>query len=177
MQLQSIFDILLNNLTKSNITFAIAVISFILTFGQLLCGIYTKRTNFTISAEKLEKHSFGNFTRYIFTFMVQNLSSSPVSITRMKICDTKCLIQHQWIGEKYYPKFEESDIPITERLLSTEFPVNLIGHDGKIIKVIFDFPSSKCEMQSPVTLKIMTNKKSKSFTFDLPEADNDALYL
>ena len=109
--------------------------------------------------------------------MIQNNLSSRISLTRMELLGTKSLLTHQWIGDKYYPKFKETDIPGTERQLSNDFPIHLIANAGTICKVIFDFQDKEFSLPPNPSLHITTNKKEKTFTIDCSVIGNNQLYV
>lgn len=112
------------------ITLVIATLGFILSVCQWIYVLYSKRTNFSLSIERFEWYRHPEYNRAIFTLMIWNNSSSPLTITRMCINEVKCLISRQWIGERYYPNNPETDIPCTERKLSPDFPICISPHGG-----------------------------------------------
>ncbi len=94
------------------LSITIAILSLILSSTQWIYTLYKNRTNFSMSLERFqwyEKPEY-DYNQGIFTFMICNLSTAPLTITRMTIKKTSCLITHQWIGDHYYPKFPETDI-------------------------------------------------------------------
>lgn len=165
-------------LTRDNITLAIAILSFIISSSQWILNAYNKRTKLNITIEQLEKYPQNEQTEYIYTFMIHNLSTAKLSITRMNIQGIDCLIEHHWIGEKYYPKCPETDIPTTERILSADFPINLLPNEGSIHKVIFIAPNSNSlNWEDTVNLKVSTDKRSMMLSLKCPMVENDKLKL
>lgn len=150
------------------ISLIIAIAGFILSAAQWIYTFYCNRTKFSIAIEKSEFYKRSNYNRCILTFTIQNLSDAPLSITRMYLEDTPCLISHQWIGERYYPKFPESDIPSTERILSEDFPINIPPHGGGIYRVVFDFSDKTFCLGSLVSINVITTHKPKTFCLYCP---------
>lgn len=146
----------------------ISSLSLLLSISHIIFDLYKNRTDFVIFLEHYESVLVNSCHRCVFTFVVQNLSSAPLSILRMKIHKTKCDISHQWISEIYHPKFPETDTPCTERIFSDDFPIFIPPHGGKICRVIFRFPKRYPHYGESITIHITTEKKSKSFTLQIP---------
>lgn len=164
-----------NNITDW-FAIVISLISLVLTLGQLFYGMYKNRTNFTLSIQHLEIAKREEYSRYIFAFMISNLSSAPISITRMKIGNVNSLLLHQWTGERYYPGYTNEEKQ-TEIMFSADFPINLIANSGTLVKVVFDFKDPNRLPSHLITIDVDTDKKSKSFTLYLPEANHDAVHF
>ena len=123
------------------LSITIAILSLILSSTQWIYTLYKNRTNFSMSLERFqwyEKPEY-DYNQGIFTFMICNLSTAPLTITRMTIKKTSCLITHQWIGDHYYPKFPETDIPTTERQLSPDFPITIAPNGSGLYSIVFHF--------------------------------------
>lgn len=159
--------------TKENISLLIAILSFFLTVGQLLYGIYQRRTNIDISIENCEIGEYSTYTRYILTLMVHNHSSAPAIITKMYLDDICCRLRHQWTGEQYYPSFTECDLPRTERLLSVDFPINMVPHSSILERVVFDFSNEDNLPSRLTTIHVITTKKKKIFSVLLPAPNSN----
>ncbi len=151
----------------------IGICGFVLASAQWIYTLYCKRTHYKVSIEKMEFGILADHHRCIITFSLQNLSSSPLIITKMTVNETPCCLSHQWVGDHYYPKFPESDIPRTERLLSADFPINMLPHSGAIHKVVFDFPNEALVSGNMIEVKIQTTNKSKNHLLYCPEASNN----
>lgn len=163
--------------TKENISLFIAIFSFILTVGQLLYGFYQQRTNIGISVENWEIAEYSNYTRYILTIMVHNHSSAPITITKMYMDGICCLLRHQWTGERYYPNSLECDLPCTERLLSVDFPINMIPHSSILERVVFDFPNENDLPSRLTTICVTTNKRKRTFNVLLPDSKPNPFHI
>lgn len=157
------------------ITLIIAVLGLVLSVLQWIYTFYSKRTNFSMSIEKFQLNHHSLYDRAIITLMIWNKSSAPLTITRMSINSVNCLIKHQWIGDRYYPKFPECDIPITERDLSPDFPITLAPHGGGLYSIIFDFKKNTF-MEKLVTIVVQTSHGRKKFTLFRPEYNPKQLY-
>lgn len=88
-----------------------------------------------------------------------------------------CALTHRWIGERYYPKYDETDIPITERIFSADFPISLQPYQGTFEFVLFDVPADIELDDDFVTLKIITNKKNKVRILKIPKVNKDLLSI
>lgn len=161
------------------ISLCIALLSFVMSLSQWLYTLYKNRTRFFMSLERLEWYEYPQYkyNRCICTFMIWNLSNAPLTITRMTIGETNCLITHQWIGERYYPKSFECDIPRTERKLSPDFPLTLPPNGGGIYSIIFDFDIKSEKPSGLIKVDVQTAYKKKSFCLYCPTPQNNKLYL
>lgn len=158
------------------ITLITAALGLILSVLQWIYTLYSKRTNFSMSIEKFEFHTNKSYNRAIFTLMIWNNSSAPLTITRMSINNVNCLIKHQWVGDRYYPDFPENDIPRTERELSPDFPITIAAHGGGLYPIIFDFdPNTTLDKLIPII--IQTSNCRKKFILFCPEYDKSKLYF
>ena len=156
----------------------IAILSFAMSLTQWIYTLYKNRTHFSMSIERFEWYEYPehNYNRSIFTFMIWNSSGAPLTITRMNIEKTNCLITHQWVGDRYYPKFPECDIPRTERKLSPDFPITIPPNGGGIYSIIFDFDLKAEKPNHLITVNVQTSCKKKCFTLYCPTESNK-LYL
>lgn len=161
------------------VSLCIAILGFLMSLAQWIYTLYKNRTRFSMSIERMQWYERPEYkyNRCICTFMIWNLSSAPLTITRMSIDETNCLITHQWIGECYYPAFPESDIPKTERKFSPDFPLMLPPNGGGIYSVIFDFDLKMERPNNLIKVDVQTTHKKKSFCLFCPEAKNNELYL
>lgn len=82
-----------------------------------------------------------------------------------------------WVAERYYPKHNETDIPITERIFSADFPISLQSSQGIFEIVLFDIPANIKLSKDFITLKIITNKKNKIYTLQVPKESKDLLSI
>lgn len=155
------------------ITLAISIIGLLLSCAQWIYTLYCKRTNYKISIEKFEWYDKGTFNRCVLSLSIQNLSNSPLIITRINIKDTQCYLSHQYIGERYFPSFPESDIPRTERVLSADFPINIVANSGIMCKVVFDFQDKAFVCGKMIDLKVQTTNKARTYTLYCPDKSND----
>lgn len=159
------------------ITLIIAILGFILSLAQWIYTFYSKRTHFSMSIEKFQWHHHSSYDRAIITFMIWNMSDSPLIITKMSINDVNCLISHQWIGDRYYPNPPENDIPKTERNLSPDFPITLTSKSGGLYSIIFDFEKDTITWDRFISVKVQTAHKVKNFTLYHPNYNPEQLYF
>lgn len=157
------------------ITLIIAILGFILSAIQWGYTFYCKRINFSMSIEKFEPGHSDLYDRAIFTLMIWNNSSAPLTITRMSINNVNCSITHQWVGEHYYPTTPESDIPRTERHLSPDFPITLAPHGGGLYPIVFNFKKNTA-LEKLVHIVVQTSNGKKCFTLFRPEYDEKQFF-
>lgn len=158
--------------TISYITLVIAIGGFILSSTQWIYTLYCKRVNFKVSIEKFEWYEYEKFNRCTLTLSIENLSNLPLIITRMNIGNVQCYLSHHWIGERYFTKFPETDIPCTERILSADFPINIVANSGTMHGIVFDFYDKSLTLGKLIELKIQTTNKLKTFTLYCPDKNN-----
>ena len=110
----------------------------------------------------------------VLGFYFTNLSDLPISIHLVEISEQndkwyKCLLLRSWIGEKYYPKFPETDLPRTERIYSEEFPINLMSYQSKFSFIKFELPPkmNNSVVDNSIKIKIRTNRKKFMFECNL----------
>lgn len=157
-------------MSQKDITFFIAVVSFVLSIAQLIYTIYSKRTRFTVEIKNVEKCLRGTKNTYIFTFLINNLSSAYLVLTQVTIQNVNCQINHRWIGERYYPKFHKTDIPCTERIFTSELPLNFAPHSGAIHHLMFQVEKDeKINLASPLLVTFQTSNKKKTIKLNCPE--------
>lgn len=82
-------------------------------------------------------------------------------------------MSHQYVGERYFPTFPESDIPRTERVLSADFPINIVANSGIMCKIVFDFHDKTFVCGKMIDLKVQTTNKAKTYTLYCPDKSND----
>ncbi len=151
------------------ITLIISIAGFVLSSAQWIYTLYCKRTNYKIFIEKFEWYKHQDCNRCILSLSIQNLSNSPLIITRMCINGIQCYLSHQFVGERYYPNFPESDIPCTERMLSADFPINIVANSGIMHKVVFDFADKSFTIGKLIEMEVQTTNKSKVHTLYCPD--------
>lgn len=157
------------HITKETITLIIAVAGFLLSVAQLIYGIYSNRTHFSVEIKNVEKARWNNKNVYIFTFLINNLSSAPLVITQVSTQNVICRLNRKRIGEIYHTKYPETDIPCTERIFSSELPINLTSYASAIHHFIFQKEDGKLNLASPMSVTFQTNKKKKTFNLDCPD--------
>lgn len=165
------FDFLSTN--KDTFTLLIAIAGFLLSAGQLIYALWSKRINLSIELQNIETSFHSNKDRNTFLLTICNNSSSSISITKMILIDNlkkeySCLLTHRWISERYYPTFPETDIPRTERVFSVDFPIVLDAHQSIMGSIVFDLPKDTVfkNRNHCVTIRFITNKKT--VTYKLP---------
>ncbi len=157
-------------LTKDNITLAIAILGFLLSVAQWIYILWCNRTHFSVEITNIEKTNHSKGTRYVFTFLINNLSSAPLVITKATIQNIDCKFLKKWIGERYFPKFPETDVSTTEQCFSSEIPMNLVPRSSSLNSLVFDIPKGeKLNLASPLSVTFRTTKKTKIFKLDTPD--------
>ena len=167
---------------KSLLTTVIAIAGFVLSLFQFIHSLWSKRTNVSASLETLCTLNAENEQSIKLGLIFQNNSSSPIIITRVSLllnhrASYSCVLTHRWVAERYYPKCNETDIPITERIFSADFPISLQPSQGTFEVVLFDVPADIELDDDFVTLKIITNKKNKVRILKIPKVNKDLLSI
>ena len=167
---------------QENITTVIAVISLVLTIGQLLYTCYRRRVNFSIELQAYQSTlvhvtddpAHPEKDNHVFFLTIINYSSSPVVLTKFYIYDEAgnkylCRLRNTWVGEAYYPKFPETDIPRTDRKLSPDFPICLGAEQARNESIVFKIPKdTKIFTENSFSFEVHNITKVKSFTLSLP---------
>jgi len=167
--------------TIFNIT---GILGFVLSTMHIFWDLWKKRTNIILCIENLEYVKRDIYTELIFHIMLINKSSDPINITRIVLIDNagkeyNSLLEHHWIGEIYYPKCPETDIPITERKLSADFPINLLGNGAKLTSIVFHVDKELPNIKEGelVHFKVFTDKKIKNIKSICFKQENEYLYM
>lgn len=163
------------HLTKENILAAISIIAFIISTSQLIVAIFNKRVKLTVTIQNFMKFEFDAYDTYIFFISFENSSSSDISITNMFMLDANnnhfgCSLTHKFVGERYYTKFHETDIPITERILTVDFPIAIEPNGVRMEFLHFnnDKKSKVFDSNQKVQFCLFTNKKKLNVTLSCP---------
>lgn len=165
-------------LTKENITFVIAILAFLLSVAQWIYTLWCSRTHFNAEITNIEKAPNSKGTRYTFTFLINNLSSAPLVITKATIQHIDCNYLKKWIGERYFPKFPETDVPTTEQCFSSEIPLNLVPHSSSLCTLVFNVEKGeKLNLASPIAVTFRTTKKIKTFKLESPDDSHPYINL
>lgn len=164
---------IINN--KENILAFISIIAFLISTSQLIISILNKRLKLTATIQKFTCAEFDNFNSYTFLITFENSSSRSVSITNMFLIDSEgasfgCSLLHKWIGERYYPRFPETDIPVTERVLTADFPIHIDSNGVKMEFIHFKVNKESKIFNSNHKAKfhLLTNKKRIYITLSCP---------
>lgn len=148
----------------------ISVCAFLLSVGQLMYALISKRTNLSIFV--LEAYSRERIDNIYLQIEISNNSSIDVSINRFIIKSQKSLINKHMIAEKYYTKFPETDIPISERVFTASLPIYLRSYESWI--GVIAFPFSEKIVPGKCFIDIITNKGKKREEIMIPEfSDNE----
>lgn len=175
----------MKQIITENISIFISVVAFMLSMWQLVLATIKKRTNISIVLENIQQFKEQDCIKYVFIYTLVNKSDAPINITRMFISDNKykkeysCSLNHSWVGERYYPKSPENDIPRTERILSVDFPISLVTHGATMvhIKFVTDTSFSSYKVGDIVDMKVITDKKTKLFKLRCQRQDNAKLVI
>lgn len=168
---------------KDLITLSIAILSLLLSITQIVHTALSKLTRFSVDVQNYEFSDISNRDEYTFLFCIINHSTSPFAITRISIIapqeEYPCYVNHKWIGERYYPKFPETDVPRTERFFSEDLPVQLTGNQCFI--GFISFPVEKgvtiFDKNKQVKLKFTTNKGQKTLVSKCPKDSKGSIIV
>lgn len=108
-----------------------------------------------------------------YCHFLSKISSSPLIITRMYVNEVQCYLTHQFVGEHYFPHFPESDIARTERILSTDFPINIVANSGVMHKIIFNFKDKSFTIGNSIEITVQTTNRMKTYKLYCPNKDNN----
>gem|GEM_PF-3545497 len=154
----------------------ISIIAFVLSVSQLIYGLLSNRTLISAKIYALEISKTENSVKHTFLMFFNNASSEPISIARVLIIDKSknkhpCYLDHKWIGDCYYPKFPETDIPRTERRFSVDFPINISPKSAFTGCVKFSIPLDVDVFQddNEIEFSIETNKANKTLKLKCPK--------
>lgn len=168
---------------RSLLTTITAIAGFALSLSQFVYSLWNKRTNISVSLETLRTSNVENEQSVKLGLIFQNNSSSPIIITRVSLLLNHrrvlypCVLTHRWVAERYHPKHNETDIPITERIFSADFPISLQPSQGTFEIILFDIPIDVKLSKDFITLKIITNKKNKTYILQVPKENKDLLSI
>ena len=149
----------------NNKDFLIALFALIFTISQYVFSRIKNKEKYKIIADKVETCRVGNKNVLLINMSIINCSSSTLNITRMFFVNSKknilCNLNKTWSGEHYYPKFPETDIPITERIFSAQFPIS-VQPNGAVSELIrFESDEDVFVEDNCLVLQISTNKKTR----------------
>ncbi|WP_143322958.1 hypothetical protein [Clostridium sp. HBUAS56010] len=168
---------------KDLITLLIAIFSLVLSMGQITYTALGKITRFSVDIQNYEFSGRAKNDDYTFLLYIINHSYNPIALTRIIIITSDgeypCYINHKWIGERYYPKFPDTDIPRTERFFSEDFPIQLTGNQcfSGFVSFPVDKDKSIFNDDNQVKLKILTNKGTKTFLLNCPKESKGSIII
>lgn len=131
---------------KDNWSDVVALAALIISIGQIVVGVIQKRTRLSLTIENVQQEHFPNETAIIVLCTIVNRSSAPINITRMLLTTKEgkrimCNLRKVMIGEHHYPKYPETDIPVSVRAFSEEFPLALGARGAISAQVVFFVPA------------------------------------
>lgn len=150
---------------KDVILYCISGAAFVMSTFQTI--VYVVRKLAKIKFDVLNKEVA--FSGVVLTFRFTNLSDLPISIHSIDIVTSdkitySCQLLKEWISERYYPKFPETDIPRTERVYSTEFPTNLDSYQSSMYFVMFEIPEKTISKLTNENVKIIIHTNRRNFS-------------
>ncbi len=155
-----------------NKDFLIAFIALILTILQFIFSCLKKREKYQIIAEKMNLTT-GNMNILLVNMSIINYSSSVLNITKMHFINPKdkvlCNLNKTWSGEHYYPKFPETDIPITERIFSVQFPISVQPNGAISVLVRFESVNDFIVLDNCLKIKVSTTKSTRKIFMNVNE--------
>lgn len=168
---------------KDLITLSIAILSLLLSITQIIHTALSKLTRFSVDVQNYEFSDISKRYEYTFLFCITNHSTSPFAITRISIITSKdeypCYVNHKWIGERYYPKFPETDVPRTERFFSEDLPIQLTGNQCFIGFISFPIEKGATifDDNNMVKLRFSTNKGYKTLVAKCPKESKGSIIV
>jgi hypothetical protein len=168
---------------KNNLPLIIAVSAFVLSFYQFIDAKIKHRVKLHILIDNAQcSVKDQDESNLLLSITIVNKSDSPLNITHIYFIDKDkeylCSLKKQWSGEHYYPEFPETDIPRTERIFSTDFPITLQPNDAKSELVRFSVLSYiSVKKHDIVKLRIATNKKAIICKLECCDDKQDLTYL
>lgn len=161
-----------------------AVAALILSLLQWIQHFSQQRTHLKLEIQNIMSYKHNQIETCNILFTISNKSASPIAITRIILGDESgaeypCCLTHKYICEHYYNKFPETDIPCTERIFSTDFPICLPAHGCVMPFVVFDVIGKEFSFAelSEVYVKVITDKKVKTFYLSIPNNSKNELSL
>lgn len=149
-----------------------------MTLYQLINNYFKKRERFTIIANNVQVSD----NKVWLSATILNNADSTFNITRIYFInnsiDYLCSLKRTMCAERYYPLFHETDIPRTERIFSSDFPISLSpkGAINSLIEFKID-GMKKIEKNQIIRLKVFTNKKTKIFNLKCLDNQTGFKYL
>lgn len=161
---------------KNWIPIGISFLTLVIVVIRWIIEEKNKRAKISVQIVSIEKQQPQNT---IICFYITNHSTNPISVTNifLKIQHgyLMSLLTKRWISQRTYPKFPETDIPLTEMIFSQTFPINLIANQTVMAFVIF--PSDNLETGNTYQFKFITDKKQFKFDLQIPEKVKEILSL
>lgn len=153
---------------KDVILYFISIVAFVMSTFHTI--VYIVRKLAKIKFDVLNKEY--SVSGVVLTFRFTNLSDLPISIHSIDIVSNSgitysCQLLKEWISERYYPKFPETDIPRTERVYSTEFPANLESYQSSLCFVKFEIPEQTRDKLTNENVKIIIHTNRRKFSKSL----------
>ena len=153
------------NWVFDNKDFLLALIALILTVIQFVISCVNNKEKYKVLVDNTDLSTVGNKNVLLVRMTIINSSSSTLNITKIFFLNKKdiilCKLNKTWSGERYYPKFPETDIPRTERIFSAQFPIS-IQPNGAVNELIrFESDKDFDIMNDYLVFKISTNKKTR----------------
>lgn len=168
----------------SEISDFLAVVAFFLSSYQLIQNYLHRRTNIALEIQNLRLTNNEKDEKYKLLLTISNNSDLPIIITKILLIDDlgkefPCCLTHKYIGEHYYNKYSETDIPCTERIFSVDFPICLPAHGAAMPYIVFAGNSIRLSFRetSKLHIKVVTDKKTKYFCLDIPDIDKNELSI
>ena len=147
---------------QTTILYFISISAFLMSAYQTIKPLITDRVNLSFECYAIEEHE--RISTSIYRVMFVNNSSKPINILRLDMPDIvgnshQCEIVHRMCGESYYTKYPETDLPISERKLSFDFPIYLPANTAVSGLVKFsNIPVEKLNTRAR-KINIVTNRK------------------
>ena len=149
----------------------LSTIAIILSLAQIIVSGINNRTNLELTVEDVQQYKIADKISIIILFTLVNNSKSPINITRIILVgknnqSVPCNLRKSYIGEHYYPKYPETDLPRTERVFSADLPISLSGNGAKSIHLLFETPPDFTDYSNGdiIYFSVKTDKKNLNLT-------------
>ncbi|MBQ3431958.1 MAG: hypothetical protein IJG23_04155 [Clostridia bacterium] len=161
----------------------LTVIAFVLSVGELISKIIKNRTNYSVDLINANVYEFEDKNQLLSSFIIVNKSSAPLTITMFEFINDDvpymCILKRIAIAEHYHNKYPETDIPITERIYSTEIPINLSPKQAVMCHIPFYIGKCKNTVSENEKLcfRITTSKGKKTVNLNPKDTNKELKYF
>ena len=161
-------------LTKSNITFAIAVFGFVLSLWNFAKDLWNNRSKLSINCKLCNTGPINSRELIYFQLSIENHSRLPISISRMFFEYDEQSYEFGWVPEIILEKTSRVGGVIENKrtYLSEQLPHTIegLGVWGGFFYINYTSPVKEGHfLRSPKHIKFHTNRGIKLLNLDIPE--------